>query len=194
MTRINDPNLKIRQNAYPQGNAFGYCFMTHRSSGFTLIELMIVVAIIGILASMAINSYQTYVLRAQVSEGINMATAAKPRIVEAFLNRGDAPQDRTEAGMTPNGTDTQGNYVQSIDIVNGRIDIAYGNASSASINARILSMTPYVSADGSILWRCGAADLPAGSVGTMGQGTAGDVATYVPSTVPVQYMPNACKP
>ena len=65
--------------------------MTKLQKGFTLIELMIVVAIIGILAAIAIPAYQDYTIRAQVSEGMNLAAAAKAAVAETFLNRGTAP-------------------------------------------------------------------------------------------------------
>src|SRR5688572_22484974 len=87
--------------------------------GFTLIDLMIVVAIIGILAAVAIPAYQTYTIRAQVSEGIYMASRGKATIAEAFLNSGRAPVDRAAAGMTPNATDTSGKYIQSVAVNNG---------------------------------------------------------------------------
>jgi len=75
--------------------------MNKHDKGFTLIELMIVVAIIGILASLAISAYQTYTVRAQISEGLEMASGAKVPIVDAFTNDGTAPADRAAAGMTP---------------------------------------------------------------------------------------------
>ena len=74
--------------------------MNRLQKGFTLIELMIVVAIIGILAAIAIPAYQDYTVRAQVTEGLNLAAAAKAAIAETFLNKGTAPVNRTAAGMS----------------------------------------------------------------------------------------------
>jgi len=98
--------------------------------GFTLIELMIVIAIIGILAAIAIPAYQDYTIRSQVSEGLTLAAAAKAAISESFANTGKAPLDRVEAGLgaanTP--TDTQGNFVSQLAVVNGVITITYSSA------------------------------------------------------------------
>ena len=85
--------------------------MKRMQKGFTLIELMIVVAIIGILAAIAIPAYQDYTIRAQVSEGMNLAAAAKAAVAESFLNRGTAPLNREVAGIRPTATDTRGKYV-----------------------------------------------------------------------------------
>ena len=101
--------------------------MKKMQQGFTLIELMIVVAIIGILAAIAIPAYQDYTIRAQVSEGMNLAAAAKAAVAETYLNRGVAPADRTAAGMTANATDTEGKYVDQVNVTNGEIIIRYGN-------------------------------------------------------------------
>ena len=92
--------------------------MRKMQQGFTLIELMIVVAIIGILAAIAIPAYQDYTIRAQVSEGMNLAAAAKAAVAEDFLNEGAAPVDRTDAGMTANAADTQGKYVSQVQVDN----------------------------------------------------------------------------
>ena len=107
--------------------------MKKLQKGFTLIELMIVVAIIGILAAIAIPAYQDYTIRAQVSEGMNLAAGAKAAVAESFLNRGEAPLDRTEAGMTGLPGDTQGKYVDQVQVALGTITIRYGNEANRQI-------------------------------------------------------------
>ena len=165
--------------------------MNKTQQGFTLIELMIVVAIIGILAAIAIPAYQDYTIRAQVSEGMNLAAAAKAAVAETFLNSGVAPATRTVAGMSANAADTQGKYVISVGVVNGEIIIVFGNDAHTNIAAaggNTLVLTPHLSADNSVIWECGMAGDPAGAAnGAMGANlSATDVAN--------QYLPSSCRP
>jgi type IV pilus assembly protein PilA len=168
--------------------------MTKLQKGFTLIELMIVVAIIGILAAIAIPAYQDYTIRAQVTEGMNLAAAAKAAVAETFLNRGTAPATRTAAGMSAVATDTNGKYVQSVDVGTagaGIIEIAYGREANAQITGQTLQLIPYITPDRSVAWQCGGALPPTGTTGPMGAaGTGGTLA----GANFVKYLPSACRP
>jgi type IV pilus assembly protein PilA len=167
--------------------------MTKLQKGFTLIELMIVVAIIGILAAIAIPAYQDYTIRAQVSEGMNLAAAAKAAVAETFLNRGQAPNNRIQAGMSANDTDTEGKYVTSVQVGQGVITITYGGTEvNQAINGLTLALTPYVSLDNSVSWRCGGAIVP-GSTKLMPSAAAHTGGT-LNTTATLKYLPSACRP
>ncbi|HFB8793479.1 TPA: pilin, partial [Neisseria gonorrhoeae] len=92
--------------------------MNTLQKGFTLIELMIVIAIVGILAAVALPAYQDYTARAQVSEAILLAEGQKSAVTEYYLNNGEWPKDNTSAGVA-NPTEIKGKYVQSVTVANG---------------------------------------------------------------------------
>ena len=117
-----------------------------------------------------------------------MAAMAKAPVVDAFLNNGQAPVNRAQAGMSVNPADTQGKYVASIAINNGVV-VTYGNESNAIIQGLTLTMTPYEAVDLSVVWRCGNAPVPAGGLPTMGTTGGGNAAVYIAPTVTNQYMP-----
>ena len=155
--------------------------------GFTLIELMIVVAIIGILAAIALPAYQDYTIRSQASEGLTLMAGAKTAVAETFINTGTVPANRTAAGMSAAATDTTGQFVTQVEVTAGEITATYGGNANAKIAGQTLVLTPYETPDGSVAWQCNSAaagKVPAGN--PLSGPTLGSLLT--------QYAPSQCRP
>jgi type IV pilus assembly protein PilA len=160
--------------------------------GFTLIELMIVVAIIGILAAIAIPAYQDYTIRAQVSEGLTLASDVKAGVAEYLAQTGDWPVDLEEAGLGSADADSKaGRYVESIDVSNGTIQIVYGKDVNSKVNNKQLAIQPYVNPNGDVVWRCGNADAADAAVAQPpGAAAASDAGT---TDLQDKHMPASCR-
>lgn len=124
-----------------------------KQQGFTLIELMIVVAIIGILAAIAIPAYQDYTIRAQVSEGLNLAGGAKAAVTEYTQDRGAFPGTNTLAGISA-AAQIKGKYVGSVQVgANGVVTVTYGTGAHSLIQSKTIQLAPSTNA-GSVEWAC----------------------------------------
>lgn len=137
--------------------------------GFTLIELMIAVAIVGILSAVALPAYQDYTIRAQVTEGISLASGAKAFVAEYHSNKGDFP-DATAVAEYPGAT---GKYVDNVAITadTGAITATFGNDANSNItedDGNTVVLTPTVESNGNISWAC-------------------------TGTVEAKYLPSSCK-
>jgi type IV pilus assembly protein PilA len=148
--------------------------------GFTLIELMIVIAIIGILAAIAIPAYQNYTIRAQVTEGLTLADGWKTAISEYYANTGLWP---VQASLT--GTQVSvGKYESGVTVgTGGTIVITYGGQANSKVLNQTLSLVPYTNANNDVLWQCGTSTAPSGTVAT---------GATVQTTVSPQYLPTSC--
>ena len=131
--------------------------MNNEQHGFTLIELMIVVAIIGILAAIAIPAYQDYTIRAQVAEGLNLSTGAKAAVSEYFMDRGVWPAGNVEAGLADKH-DIIGKYTEHVGVTANVIDIKYGYDAHTAIFDERIELTG-IPGDGSVRWTCASAGV-----------------------------------
>lgn len=146
--------------------------------GFTLIELMIVVAIIGILAAIAIPAYQDYTIRSQVSEALSLASGSKVAVAEFFQNNGELPDTNLEAGVPAAATIT-GNYVSQVAVTAGGVIQATFSSTAPqdahnNIDTATLTLSPVTATAGSMSWDC--------------TGTG----ALAPATNP-QWLPSSCR-
>jgi type IV pilus assembly protein PilA len=150
--------------------------------GFTLIELMIVVAIIGILAAIAIPAYQDYTIRSQVTEGLNLASDLKAGVAELYAQTGSFDDIDLNALGVSASTDKSGRYVQSVDVTGGVITILYGRDANANLANQTLALTPGVNQNFDVVWQCGNAAAPSAAASMASAGTTSVLDKYLPAS------------
>ncbi|HGO8256488.1 TPA: pilin [Neisseria meningitidis] len=160
--------------------------MNTLQKGFTLIELMIVIAIVGILAAVALPAYQDYTARAQVSEAILLAEGQKSAVTEYYLNHGEWPANNSSAGVATSASDIKGKYVQSVEVKNGVIT---AQMASSGVNNEIKDKKLSLWAkrqDGSVKWFCG---LPV----TRNAAKDDTVAADTDKKIDTKHLPSTCR-
>ncbi|HFA3051379.1 TPA: pilin [Neisseria gonorrhoeae] len=161
--------------------------MNTLQKGFTLIELMIVIAIVGILAAVALPAYQDYTARAQVSEAILLAEGQKSAVTEYYLNHGIWPKDNTSAGVASPASNIKGKYVKSVTVTNG---VVTAEMASTGVNKEIKDKRLSLWAkrqDGSVKWFCGRPVTRANDANN------DDVTDDANNAIDTKHLPSTCR-
>jgi type IV pilus assembly protein PilA len=155
--------------------------MATRRDGFTMMELMVVLAIVGILALIAAPSYMDQMIRKQIVDAVPLADIAKAPVAAAWSLMHAFPHDNAAAGL-PVADKIVNNYISAVSVQGGAIDITFGNSVNSAIKGKILSIRPAVVVDAPIVpvaWVCGNAAGP-GKMTVMGENKTDIPAAYLP--------------
>ncbi|HGF8849213.1 TPA: pilin [Neisseria meningitidis] len=161
--------------------------MNTLQKGFTLIELMIVIAIVGILAAVALPAYQDYTARAQVSEAILLAEGQKSAVTEYYLNHGKWPDGNSDAGVATS-SEIKGKYVEKVEVAKGVITATMlSTGVNKEIQGKKLSLWAKRQ-NGSVKWFCGqpvTRDAKATN--------ADDVTSDTTANIDTKHLPSTCR-
>ncbi|HFC7829538.1 TPA: pilin [Neisseria meningitidis] len=163
--------------------------MNTLQKGFTLIELMIVIAIVGILAAVALPAYQDYTARAQVSEAILLAEGQKSAVTEYYLNHGEWPKNNTSAGVATS-SEIKGKYVEKVEVKNG---VVTATMLSTGVNNEIKGKKLSLWAkrqDGSVKWFCG---QPVTRTDANAKAGTDDVTAAAAANINTKHLPSTCR-
>ena len=156
-----------------------------KNGGFTLIELMVVVSIIGILASIAMPQYQVYLHRSEVTEALSMAANIREDVTAYYVETLDFPRNNRQAGV-PEPEKLIGNRIIGVEVEDGAIHVTLGNKIAKPLQGKVLTFRPAI-VDGSpkspITWLCGY-DEPVKGMSAVGRNV---------TSLPDEYLPAACR-
>lgn len=164
----------------------------HGKSAVSVLELVALLAVTTAMGALVFSMYRTHAIRAEVSAGIAAALEVAPLVAYAFERHAQVPADNEAAAVFGLWESLDGTVVRSLRVVNGRIDVVYGGAASTAISGRQLSLTPYESATGEIVWICGNA-IPGVGLRPLGFSVGGPQPVQPATTLEGRYLPRKCR-
>lgn len=189
----------ILENAEPLTVVRGSRFWVSRrhdhrpDSGFTLLELTLVMLATSIVVALGVSAYSTYSARTQIATSVDETAAVQRLVVAAFKSNGIPPFDAAAAGIDETAHDLlAGTYIQSLGVLKGRIELRFGTSAHAAIAGKTLALTPFETAEEEVVWVCG--NEPPG-VGLKPLGFAGGASepTRIVTTIERRYLPTSCR-
>lgn len=157
--------------------------------GFTTLELVIVIALGAIIAAIAASAHQTYTVRREVDRALMLTVPLRSAVERAYRQRGEVSRDlqslmskHTHRASLPDG----------LSVVDGRIDLLFGENASAPLRGRRISLTPYESAPGAVVWICGNS-IPSVGLNPLGFAAGGPQAVQIASTIEPRFLPSQCR-
>ncbi len=157
-----------------------------------MVELLSVLGVTIVMGALAVSAYRTYAVRSQIAASVMGAAAIQQRVARAFKRDGAPPPDLNAAGLAADLAEAAAEFVESVQIVNGRIELHFGRSADAAIMGSVLSLTPFETAEQDVVWICG---NRAPSVGLQPLGFVGGSrqATQVLTTIDPRYLPSICR-
>jgi type IV pilus assembly protein PilA len=160
--------------------------------GFTFIELAMILAATAVVAAVGVSAYRTYAVRAQIAASVTVTTPLRQAIDHAFRRSGLPPVDRSSPALAHANDIELGDYLESIIVANGRIELTFGGDSDEAIAGRTLSLTPFETADLRVVWICGN-EIPGVGLKPLGFAGGANQATQVLTAIEARYLPATCR-
>ncbi len=163
-----------------------------KTAGFTVVELAAVLAVTAIIAAIGVSAYRTYAVRAEIASGIAATSGVRNRVAAAFKITGVPPPDRQTVPLDPGRDEAWGDYVDDVAVVRGRVDVRFGRNADDAIAGRTLSLTPFETADGRIIWLCGN-KLPGPGLEPLGFAGGAAEPVQILTLIDVRFLPPSCR-
>ncbi len=163
-----------------------------RAQGISLVELLAIIGVTLVMGAVAVSAYRTYSIRAQIAAGIAGAAGIQAHVARAFKRDGSPPRDRHATGLVDDPVNEVATYIESVEVIDGRIELRYGRGADEALAGSVLSLTPFETADLDVVWVCGNRQ-PGVGLKPLGFMAGSRHATQVLTAIDDRYLPSNCR-